>query len=57
MVNLIMNKEKLLEYYNDKLKQHEKDLQDIRLNERLIANLLMDATCMIERINKGEFDE
>ncbi len=34
----------------------KKDLEDIRLNERLIANLLMDAHCMIERINKGEFD-
>ncbi|WP_338962874.1 MULTISPECIES: hypothetical protein [unclassified Spiroplasma] len=52
-----MNKEKLLEYYNEKLKQHEKDLEDIRLNERLIANLLIDAKCMIERIIKGEFDE
>ncbi|WP_342274426.1 hypothetical protein [Spiroplasma endosymbiont of Phycita roborella] len=52
-----MNKEKLIQYYDDKLKQHEKDLEDIRLNERLIANILMDAKCMIERIIKGEFDE
>ncbi|WP_338988126.1 hypothetical protein [Spiroplasma endosymbiont of Dasysyrphus albostriatus] len=52
-----MNKEKLIQYYDDKLKQHEKDLEDIRLNERLIANLLMDAKCMIERIIKGDFDE
>lgn len=52
-----MNKEKLIQYYDDKLKQHEKDLEDIRLNERLITNLLMDAKCMIERIIKGEFDE
>ncbi|WP_338957013.1 MULTISPECIES: hypothetical protein [unclassified Spiroplasma] len=52
-----MNKEKLLEYYNDKLKQHEKDLQEIRLNEGIAKNILIDTKYMIEKINKGEFDE
>ncbi|WDA53619.1 MAG: hypothetical protein PPFGHCPK_01326 [Spiroplasma endosymbiont of Drosophila atripex] len=51
-----MNKEKLLEYYYDKLKQHERNLDELRLNEGIVKNLLIEAQCIIERINKGEFD-
>ncbi|WP_339039592.1 hypothetical protein [Spiroplasma endosymbiont of Andrena trimmerana] len=51
-----MNKEKLLDYYHDKLKQHERNLNELRLNEGIVKNLLMEISSMIERINKGEFD-
>ncbi|WP_342260760.1 hypothetical protein [Spiroplasma endosymbiont of Notiophilus biguttatus] len=52
-----MNKEKLLKYYNDKLKQLERNLDELRFNDGIAKNLLMEVSCMIERINKGEFDE
>lgn len=52
-----MNKEKLLEYYNDKLKQHERNLDELRLNEGITKNLLIEVRNIIEIINKGEFDE
>ncbi|WJG70241.1 hypothetical protein [Spiroplasma ixodetis] len=52
-----MNKEKLLEYYNTEIKTHKERMEQLNKEISLLITIISNSQSMIERINKGEFDE
>ncbi|WP_338961337.1 MULTISPECIES: hypothetical protein [unclassified Spiroplasma] len=52
-----MNKEKLLEYYNNEIKTYNEQIEELEKKLSVLVEVISNSQSMIERINKGEFNE
>ncbi|WP_339048449.1 hypothetical protein [Spiroplasma endosymbiont of Colias croceus] len=52
-----MNKEKLLEYYNNEIHRYKERMEQLNKEIALLVSIISNAQSMIERINGGQFDE
>lgn len=52
-----MNKEKLLEYYNQKIKIYKEKIEEFNKEISILVEIISNSQSMIERINGGQFDE
>ncbi|WP_339048267.1 hypothetical protein [Spiroplasma endosymbiont of Colias croceus] len=52
-----MNKEKLLEYYNNEIHRYKERMEQLNKEIALLVSIISNSQSMIERINGGQFDE
>lgn len=52
-----MNKEKLIEYYNNEIKTYKERMEQLNKEKSLLVTIISNSQSMIERINGGQFDE
>ncbi len=52
-----MNKEKLIEYYNNEIKTYKERMEHLHQEKALLVTIKSNSQSMIERINGGQFDE
>ncbi|WP_342267286.1 hypothetical protein [Spiroplasma endosymbiont of Villa modesta] len=52
-----MNKEKLLEYYNQEIKKYKVRIEEFNKEISVLVEVISNSQSMIERINGGQFDE
>ncbi|WP_338979446.1 hypothetical protein [Spiroplasma endosymbiont of Lasioglossum malachurum] len=52
-----MNKEKIIEYYNNELKTYKERMEQLNKEISLLVIIISNSQSMIERINGGQFDE
>ncbi|WP_338978877.1 MULTISPECIES: hypothetical protein [unclassified Spiroplasma] len=52
-----MNKEKILEYYNNEIKTYNEQIEELERKLSLLVEVVSNSQSMIERINGGQFDE
>ncbi|WP_338987612.1 hypothetical protein [Spiroplasma endosymbiont of Dasysyrphus albostriatus] len=51
-----MNKEKLLEYYNQEIKIYKEKIEEFNKEISVLVEIISNLQSMIERINGGQFD-
>ncbi|WJG69656.1 hypothetical protein [Spiroplasma ixodetis] len=52
-----MNKEKLLEYYNNEIHTYKERIEEFNKEISVLVEVISNSQSMIERINGGQFDE
>ncbi|WP_342273165.1 hypothetical protein [Spiroplasma endosymbiont of Acasis viretata] len=52
-----MNKEKIIQYYNNEIKTYEEQIEALERKLSLLVEVVSNSKSMIERINGGQFDE
>ncbi|WP_339038894.1 hypothetical protein [Spiroplasma endosymbiont of Andrena trimmerana] len=52
-----MNKEKLIEYYNNEIQTYKERMEQLNKEISLLVTIISNSKSMIERINSGQFDE
>lgn len=52
-----MNKEKIIEYYNQEIKTYKERMEQLNKEISLLVTIISNSQSMIERINGGQFDE
>ncbi|WP_338957552.1 MULTISPECIES: hypothetical protein [unclassified Spiroplasma] len=52
-----MNKEKLIEYYNNEIQTYKERMEQLNKEISLLVTIISNSKSMIERINNGQFDE
>ncbi|BDT03508.1 hypothetical protein [Spiroplasma ixodetis] len=52
-----MNKEKILEYYNNEIQTYKERMEQLNKEIALLVSIISNSKSMIERINGGQFDE
>ncbi|CAB1054690.1 hypothetical protein [Spiroplasma endosymbiont of Danaus chrysippus] len=52
-----MNKEKILEYYNNEIKTYKEQIEELEKKLSVLVEVISNSQSMIEKINGGQFDE
>ncbi|WP_338959405.1 MULTISPECIES: hypothetical protein [unclassified Spiroplasma] len=52
-----MNKEKIIEYYNNEIQTYKDKMEQLNKEIALLVSIMSNSKSMIERINGGQFDE
>lgn len=52
-----MNKEKLIEYYNNEIQTYKERMEQLNKEIALLVTIINNSKSMIKRIHGGQFDE